>query len=166
MASRKPTTAKELLDALAADPEHRELMARKRSDQAAFVAEFADEERAISREAKALGYTIKSVWDFVNNTPHPFLERLFVGPYERAYPMLVRHLQLPHHPRVREGIIRALAVRDGGEAVWQPLYLEFTKETDKNMRWVLANALKVAMPYRKRVKVPEIARVYKSRGAL
>jgi hypothetical protein len=164
MASRKPTTAKELLDALAVDPEHQELMAHKRAEQAALVAEFADEERAISREAKALGYAIKSVWDFVNNTP--FLERPFVGPYERAYPMLVRHLQLPHHPRVREGIIRALTVRDGGEAVWHALHLEFTKETDKNMRWVLANALKVAMPYRKRVKVPEIARALKSRGAL
>lgn len=154
------------MDALAADPEHQELMARKRSDLAAFVAEFADEERAISREAKMLGYAITSVWDFVNNTPHPFLERPFIGPYERAYPMLVRHLQLPHHPRVREGIIRALTVRDGGESVWQALYSEFTKERDNGLRWVLANALKVAMPYRKRAKIPEIARVYKSGGAL
>ena len=80
--------------------------------------------------------------------------------------MLVRHLRLPHHPIVKEGIIRALTVRDGGEAVWQPLYQEFTRETNKNLRWVLANALKVAMPYRKRVKIPEIADALKSGGAL
>lgn len=80
--------------------------------------------------------------------------------------MLVRHLQLPHHPRVREGIIRALTVRDGGELVWQALYSEFTTETDKEMRGVLANALRVAMPYGKRARIPGIAHVYESRGAL
>ena len=80
--------------------------------------------------------------------------------------MLVRHLQVPHHPRVREGIIRALTVRDGGEAVWQALLYEFQRETDTGLRWVLANALKVAMPYRKRVKFPEIAHAFKHAGAL
>ena len=166
MASRKPKTAKELLDALATDPEYLELRARKDAELAAFVAEFAHEERMIAGEAKALGYGISSVWDFVNNTPHPVLERTFIGAYDRAYAMLIRHLQVPHHPRVREGIIRALTVRDGGEAVWQALHQEFIREPDKELRWVLANALKVAMPYRKRAKFPDIAHVYKSGGAL
>lgn len=166
MAFRKPGTAQELLDALAADPAYQEMRKRKDAEHAAFVAEFADEERVIAEEAKTLGYAITSVYDFVNNDPHPVLERPFIGPYDRAYPMLVRHLRLPHHPIVKEGIIRALTVRDGGEAVWQPLYQEFTRETNKNLRWVLANALKVAMPYRKRVKIPEIADALKSGGAL
>ena len=166
MTPRKATTALELMHALAADPAHQELMARKRAELAAYAAEFADEEKAIAAEAKALGYAISSVWDLVNNAPHPILDRPFVGPYDRAYPMLVRHLQLPHHHRVREGVIRALTVRDGGEAVWRALYHEFTHETDKNLRWVLANALKIVMPYRKRVKIPEIALAHKSGGAL
>ena len=80
--------------------------------------------------------------------------------------MLTRHLKIPHHPRVREGIIRALTVRDGGELVWQALLHEFQRETDAGLRWVLANALKVAMPYRKRVKYPEIAHAFKHAGAL
>lgn len=80
--------------------------------------------------------------------------------------MLIRHLQIPHHPRVREGVIRALTVRDGGDAVWQALLQEFNRETNNGLRWVLANALKIAMPYRKRVKIPEIAHAYKSGGAL
>lgn len=71
MTSRKSTTANELLDALAADPENQESMARKHAKQAAFGAEFADEERVISGEAKTLGYAIASVWDFVNNSPNP-----------------------------------------------------------------------------------------------
>jgi len=166
MARRKSVTAQALLEALAADPAYKEMRKRKDAELDARAAMLADEERALVAEANALGYGITSVYDFVNNAPHPFLERPFVGPYERAYPMLVRHLRLPHHPIVREGIIRALTVRDGGESVWQSLYEEFTQETNESLRWVLANALKVAMPYRKRVKIPEIARVFKSGGAL
>ena len=105
MASSKPTTAKALLDALSKDSAYQEMRVRRDAELAAFHSECADEERAIAGEAAALGYDIRSVWDFVNNTPHPVLERYFVGPYDRAYPMLIRHLRLPHHPRVREGII-------------------------------------------------------------
>jgi hypothetical protein len=159
-------TAKAFLDLMAADPAYQEMWARKNAELAAFAAQFADEERMIAGEARALGYDISSVWDFVNNSPHPVLERNFIGPYDRAYPMLIRHLQIPHHPRVREGIIRALTVRDGGESVWQALLQEFNRETDTGLRWVLANALKIAMPYRKRVKFPEIAHAYKHGGAL
>jgi hypothetical protein len=159
-------TAQELLDSLATDSAYQEIRAKKDAELAALVAQFADEERMIAGEAKALGYTIHSVWDFVNNNWHPVLKRRFIGPYDLAYPMLVRHLQVPHHPRVREGIIRALTVRDGGEAVWQALLYEFQRETDTGLRWVLANALKVAMPYRKRVKFPEIAHAFKHAGAL
>ena len=166
MARRKAVTAQELLASLAVDPDYQERRARKDAELAAFAAQFADEERMIAGEARALGYAIGSVWDFVNNSPHPVLERNFVGAYDLAYPMLIRHLQVAHHPRVREGVIRALTVRDGGEAVWRALLHEFQSETDKDLRWVLANALKVAMPYRKRAKIPEIAHVYKCGSAL
>jgi len=60
----------------------------------------------------------------VNNRPHPVLNFPFAGPYERAYPLLVRHLRVKHHPRVREGIIRALTVKDGDELVWKALLEE------------------------------------------
>lgn len=166
MASRKSVTSQELIDSLAADPGYQAMKAQEAVRLAAFVAEFADEERVIAAEAKSLGYDIESVWDFVNNTPHPFLPRRLVGPYPRAYPMLVRHLHLPHHPRVREGVVRALTVRDGGELVWQALYQEFKLESDEGMRWVLANALKYAMPYRLRIEHPEIARAHKNAGVL
>ena len=166
MASRKPMTAQAFLESRAALPAYQEMWLRKDAELAAFAAQFADEDRMISGEARALGYEISSVWDFVNNSPHSVLERNFVGPYEQAYPMLIRHLQIPHHRRIREGVIRALTVRDGREAVWQALLQEFNRETDNGLRWVLANALKIAMPYRQRVKFPEIARAYKSGGAL
>ena len=166
MASHKPITAKELMDQLAVDPAYQQLMAKKDAELAAFEAQFADEEKVIVSEAESLGFEISSVWDFVNNKSHPVLERKFIGPYKLAYPLLIRHLQMPHHPRVREGIIRALTVRDGGEPVWKALLQEFDRETEKPLRWVLANALATAMPYRKRLKYPDIAKTYKAGYAL
>jgi hypothetical protein len=151
---------------LSADPEHRARVAERDQRIAAKVTEYASEDAILAREASELGYDISSVWDFVNNTPHPFLARRFVGPYERAYPMLIRHLSLPHHPRVREGIIRALSVRDGGEAIVYHLLKEFISEPDTNLKWVLANALRIAMPYNQRRRYPEIAATLKRPGSI
>ena len=88
MAFRKPVTAQELLDALAADPAYQEMRKRKDAEHAAFVAEFADEERVIAEEAKTLGYAITSVYDFVNNDPHPVLERPLSAPTTEPTPCL------------------------------------------------------------------------------
>ncbi len=146
--------------ALSNDPDYVARRAALEADRAAILAAFADEEALISGEVAAAGYRIRSVWDFVNNNPHPVIDFPYSGPYERAYPILVRHLRARHHPRVREGIIRALTVRDGGAMVWEALLLELQLGTDLDMRWLLANALKVAMPYKLRRKHPEIAAAY------
>jgi hypothetical protein len=161
MKRRKSITAGELIAKLNDDPEYLARIAEQDRRIAKFVAEVADEEYQISRQAEKLGYKITSVWDFVNNSPHPILPRPFVGPYERAYPMLVRHLRLPHHPRIREGVIRALTVKDGGQLVSDALYQEFITEKDSGVKWVLANALRTAMPLKERKKHPEIAKVLK-----
>jgi hypothetical protein len=154
------------MERLSADPEYLARVAERDRRISAHMAELASEEAILASEAKELGYDISSVWDFVSNTPHPFLNRTFIGPYERAYPMLVRHLGLPHHPRVREGIIRALTVRDGGNTVANHLLKEFLSESDSNLKWVLSNALRIAMPYKERRKYPEIAATYKRRGSI
>lgn len=152
MTSRKPVTA----DTLLAQPQSAKISAEG----------LALDEQALVAEVNALGYRIESVWDFVNNSHHPVLGSRFTGPYERAYPLLIEHLQLPHHPRVREGIIRALTVKDGGEPVWSALYQAFTQETDNLQRWTLANALIVTMPPRTRAQHPQIARAFKNAGVL
>ena len=155
-------TAAEHRAILSKDPAYLAMRSRKEAELAAFAATFADEEALIAGEAAAVGYKIKSVWDFVNNRPHPVLKFPFTGPYERAYPLLVRHLRIKHHPRVREGIVRALTVKNGGELVWQALLQELHGESDPPLKWVLANALKTAMPYKLRRKHPEIAAAYQS----
>ena len=160
--SKKRIAAGELMRQLEADPEwvakraerERELEEREivsRSDEAMMVAEI-----------RRVGYDIDSVWALVNNAPHPVLVRRFVGPYERAYPILLRHLDVPHLAANREGIIRALTVRDGGITVEASLLREFERETDPMLKWVLANALRTAMPYHRRRKHPAIREVLKA----
>jgi hypothetical protein len=166
MGRRKPVTAAELKARLSKDPKHLAGAAERERRIAEQAREYADEDKQIAHEAAELEYDIESVWDFVNNNPHPFLPRSFAGAYDRAYPLLVRHLRLQHHRKVREGIIRALTVKDGGPLVSEALYREFAAEKDPHLQWVLANALRTAMPLKDRKRHPEIAKVFNAKGSL
>lgn len=159
----KPVTASELMAQLEADPEWVARRDAKEREREAHRQVCAADESDLVQEIRASGYEIDSVRDLVNNTPHPILKRRFLGSYPRAYPVLVRHLFVAHTTEIREGIIRSLTVKDGGEDVEAALLECFQTETDGYLRWVLANALRTAMPYRKRQKHPEINRVLKPR---
>jgi len=163
---KKPVTAGELLRQLESDPAWVAEHDRRERERSAAEAACRSDEAHLVREIRALGYDLDSVWDLVNNSPHPFLERRFVGPYDRAYGVLVAHLEVQHHPKIREGIIRALTVRDGGEGVASALFREFEREPMQELRWALANALRTAMPYRRRRKHPAIARALKGGSGL
>jgi len=159
---KKRVTAGELMRQLEANPE----WVAKRAERERKLEELSkvarSDEVMMVAEMRRLGYDIDSVWDLVNSTPHPNLVRRFVGPYERAYPILMRHLDVPHHAAVREGIIRALTVKDGGRTVEAALLREFERETDPMLMWVLANALRTAMPYHRRRKHPAIGQTIKA----
>ena len=159
MSKRKPITAAELMAELQADPKwvaRRDAKERERETREQVCA--ADQAELV-QEIRNVGYDIDSVWDLVNNSPHPILKRRFLGEYQLAYPILVNHLYVTHRKEVREGIIRALSVKDGGPEVEAALLDCFQCETDDNLRWGLANALRVAMPYHRRKKFPEIKAV-------
>ncbi len=87
-----------------------------------------------------------------------------MGEYPAAYPILLKHLGMEHHPRIREGIIRALTVPDGGNEVAWELLGHFEKEQDAQMKWVIANALRTVMNRSARKKYPEIDNYYKNPG--
>lgn len=159
MSKRKPITASELMAKLEADPEWVARSDARERDREAQEQICAADEAELVQEIQNAGYDIDSIWDLVNNTPHPILERRFLGEYQPAYPILVRHLDITHRKETREGIIRALTVKDGGFEVETALLECFHRETDDNLRWVLANALRTAMPYHRRKKIPEIKAV-------
>jgi hypothetical protein len=73
-------------------------------------------------------------------------------------------LLIAHRKEIREGIIRALTMKDGGREVETALLDCFQSEVDDNLRWVLANALRSAMPHLRRQTFPEIKRVLNPLG--
>jgi len=142
---------------LEADPEwvaKRDERERRRQERSRFYA--ADEAELVA-ELRDLGYAVESVWDLVNNDPHPILERVFVGPYQSAYPLLVRHLRVAHVSRTREGIIRALSVSDVDSATQSALLQELKNESNPELRWTLANALQASLSSSEQARHPEIA---------
>lgn len=79
-------------------------------------------EAPLAQELRAAGFEVDSAWDLVNTSI----------PYPAALPILLEHLERPYPDRVREGIARALAVRDarfGAEKLIR-LYREQQPGTD------------------------------------
>ena len=123
------------------------------------------DERCLVQEIRGCGYEVNSVYDLVNNVTnprYPFLPINFTGGYERAYPILVKHLDLEHEFMIRQGIIRALTVKDAGTEAESALLRHFISEKDQSTRWVIANALRVVMPRRRRKFYPEIDELYRN----
>ena len=80
---------------------------------------YAYDQKEMIGELKALGINIQSVWDLVNSPNN----------YTCAIPILLKHLSEPHYPRVLEGIVRSLAIRDlrGNELLWKTAVDLYTK---------------------------------------
>ncbi|MDB4874434.1 MAG: hypothetical protein JWM41_880 [Gemmatimonadetes bacterium] len=91
----KSKTAAEFLAELRANPEWVKQRADADRDLAERVATYDADQLELIKVIRAVGYDIDSVYDLINNTPHPVLGRRFLGPYPAAYPILVRHLSLP-----------------------------------------------------------------------
>lgn len=92
------------------------------------------EETPLREDLHRLGYPVKWVWDFVNTAQS----------YPDAIPILIDHLQRPYSDIVREGIGRALAVREArglaGDAI-----IAVLRESGlgDQLRWALANTLTI-----------------------
>jgi hypothetical protein len=151
---RKPKTAAELLKKLDSDPEYK----RIKKDQADRIHKLqnvlAKDEKdlvsEINERLQEIGCRIESVWDLVNS----------VNTYKVAYPVLNRHLDLPHHERTREGIIRALTAMDVGQEIKDNLLSHFKNELDPGLKWVLSNALRTVLPRKEFSSNSELSSVY------
>lgn len=159
MAKRKGgITAAELLEQLNSDLEYLARMAVKEAEYSALERACKDDEKDIVAELKKLGLAVESVWDLVNNAPHQFLERGFLEGYEVAYPLLVEHLMEPHHPRIREGVIRALTEKAARDSASDSLIQALQSETEQSHRWCIANALETMLSKPEVEAHPEIGR--------
>ncbi len=150
---RHPVTAGELVAQLEADPDYQARMQKRRAELAPIWEQRRKDEARLVEELRAAGFPVESVFDFVNTAEE----------YPEALPILVRHLDLPHDPCTRDGIIRALTIKYGGVGIEEALLRHFYAESDSQIRWTLANALTVAMPPARRKKHPEIKMVHQLR---
>ncbi|MYN06240.1 hypothetical protein [Pseudoduganella aquatica] len=92
----------------------REINRRLDDERLLRSARLAVEAAPLIAELKEAGMNVRSVWDLVNTAES----------YANAVPVLLKHLQMPYSDRTREGIARALAVRDPQVRNAWPLLVE------------------------------------------
>lgn len=156
--------ASDLMKKLEADPENHEMRKRKDRELKERKTLLAADERGLIEDLVEAGYKVESVWDFVNNHNRYEFLRKFEGGYESAFSILVKHLDIEHHPRIREGIIRALTEKDANETASEALLAAFYHEKDSNLKWVLANALRTVLTRSQKAKHPEYKEIYDAKG--
>ncbi len=158
---KRNLTAQEFQQELASDESYQKMMRDKEAKRKELEELLNKDEEPLVQEIRDLGFEIDSVWNLVNNKPHQFLESKFAGDYRIAYETLVKHLDFDYHPKTIEGIIRALTEKEAQKIATDKILELFYKETDKNLKWVMANALRTLMTWSKRQKYPEIGEVLK-----
>jgi hypothetical protein len=131
--TKKKITAAELMAKLNADPEFVAKRARDEEERLKREAEYRRAEAPLVDELRAAGYQVQSAWDLVN-TP---------GSYPKAVPILLAHLPRPYPAAVREGIARALAVREAS-CGWEVLTRLYRDEHEVRAKDGLAVAIAAA----------------------
>lgn len=87
---------------LQADPEYVTERQGREAELESKTAAWRLAEAPLVEELRIAGFDVESAWDLVSTAT----------PYPAALPILLKHLGRPYPDRVREGIARALAVRD------------------------------------------------------
>jgi hypothetical protein len=111
MPRRKSMTAGELMRQLEADPQwvtRRDECERLRKQK---EAELRRDEAPLVAELQSVGLNVRSAWDLVNTAAR----------YPTAIPILLAHLERTYHDAIREGIARALAVREARNLAWDKI---------------------------------------------
>jgi hypothetical protein len=86
---------------------------------------YAADEKELVDELTRAGFSVKSVWDFVNTKSN----------YLGAAPILIKHLEIKHHPKILAGIARSLAMRElsNNDKLWA-LLTDLYKRTDSDSK--------------------------------
>lgn len=101
----------------------------------------------LRKDLQKVGLYINTAWDLVNSK----------GPYKEAIPILLRHLSQPYLDRNKEGMARALAVRDASFA-WPTLMDEYrAAPNNSGYKMGLGAALAVTLPENEISKLVEVA---------
>ncbi|MEC3876014.1 hypothetical protein [Chryseobacterium salviniae] len=92
------------------------------------------------KEIELNGLKVNELWDLVNTRE----------PYPEAVDILTEHLKKPYHIKNKEGIVRALGVKEAGVKTLRTLLEEYPKFDDKHVKFAfrlsLFNILKLNNP--------------------
>lgn len=118
-------TAAELMAELAKNKEYQARKQAKDEHFAKLKKMYDDDQRELVEELNQAGFSVGSVWDFVNSK----------NDYMKAEPILVNHLKVRHHPKILAGIARSLAVAEfsGNDELWSllvDLYKKVPSDSD------------------------------------
>jgi hypothetical protein len=127
---KKPIIIDDLIANLKNDPEYQERIRIMDEARLAKVARLQAAERPLVDELRSAGIQVDSIDDLVNTAK----------PYPRALPILLENLRKPYPNGVREGILRAMAVKDAKFA-WEPLKRMYRNEPDSGTKDGFAIAL-------------------------
>ncbi len=111
------TTAEELIAELRSDPVWLAAREDEERERQRKQADWREAEAPLVDELHMAGFEVDSAWGLVNRST----------PYPEALPILLEHLERAYPDRVREGIARALAVRDA-KFGWETLTRLYRQE--------------------------------------
>lgn len=136
MAKSTGRTAWEVEQELRKNPEWVAMEAKREAEYEAARARFRAEEELMVADLRRAGYAVQeSVYELVNTAQS----------YPDAIPVLLKHLKRPYSDRIKEGIARALTVREArgiaGPAIIEELQQSFDRSP--SCRWALASALTI-----------------------
>ena len=126
---------KRFLELLRKPDKSKEEIEEKEKVSMEFGRELREEETPLIVDVADIGIHIESVWDFVNT------RKL----YPEAIEVLIKHLQLPYHHRIKEGIVRALTVKEAKGQAGRYLIDEYEKipKEKASLRWAIGNAISI-----------------------
>lgn len=95
-----------------------------------------EESRELAHALRDAGLDVDSVYDLVNTRDS----------YPEGIPVLLEYLPRVSHPRMKEGIARALGVVEARPRAAEPLLREFRRyqaltKSEEHTKWAIANAL-------------------------
>ena len=121
---------------LNADPEFQRRRWEREALRQRKIELYARAEAPLVAALRDAGVTVASVWDLVNTAE----------PYTHVLPILLEHLQRPYPDRIKEGIGRAMAVRESKFA-WSTLLKLFRQSFEQEpngVKWAIGCALAAA----------------------
>jgi HEAT repeat protein len=131
--SKKKITAAELQAQLQEDEEYQKWLKEKEVIGQTLEDALRTETRELLNDLEGVGLKVSSVYDLVNTSKS----------YKEAIPFLIEHLAKPYHSKNKEGIVRALAVKEAIGKTGTVLIEEYRKtpKDKKVLRWVIGNTL-------------------------